>query len=217
MLQLVRLNLRKVVVLLLAGKKIMKEIVSWILAFLIPIIVVLALNIMIFTISGINQSSMHNTLFEGDLVYFNRFADKITDFKREDIVLFLTDGREKNSLWDEVRVKLTDVSDLFRPKEGRINERYVKRIIGMPGDIIDIRDGSVYINDVKENEAYVVGVTLSSTVDFPLTVPDDQLFVLGDNREVSMDSRHFGCISIRSLEGKAAFMLWPPSRVRQIK
>lgn len=200
-----------------AGRKVMKEIVSWVLAFLIPIVVVMALNIKVFTISGINQSSMHNTLFEGDLVYFNRFADKITELDREDIVLFLTDGRVKNNLWDEIGVKLTDVTDLFKPKDQRVNERYVKRIIGIPGDVIDIRDGSVFINDVKENKAYVVGVTPPGTIGFPLTVPEDQLFVLGDNREISKDSRHFGCISIRSLEGKAAFMLWPPSKVGKIQ
>ncbi|MCX7772319.1 MAG: signal peptidase I [Clostridia bacterium] len=199
-------------------KNILKEILGWVLAFLIPIIIVFTLNMKVFAISTIDQSSMHNTFFEGDVVYFNRFDDKLSSLKREDIILFLTNGREKHGLMDEVGIKLTDFTDKFRVKSERINERYVKRIIGMPGDVIDIKeDGSVTINGVRENKAYVVGKSPRGTISYPVTVPADHLFVLGDNREISKDSRYFGCISIKSVEGKATFVLWPPAKVGPVK
>lgn len=203
----------------MSGKgKISREIISWLLAVLLPVIIVFALNVKVFAIPVIDQSSMHNTLFEGDVVYINRFADEMKDLKREDIVLFLTNGREKQGLLDEIGIKFTDIADKFRKKEDKINERYVKRIIGMPGDEIDITpEGKVFINGELENEAYVVGLTPPRDMAYPVKVPEGQLFVMGDNREVSLDSRNFGCISIKSLEGKAVFILWPPSKVGTIK
>ena len=202
--------------LLLSGKgKILKEIMGWLLAFLVPILIVFVLNMKLFAISGVDQSSMHNTLFEGDVLYYNRLADQVTDFEREDIILFLTDGREKQGLWDEISIKLTDFTDKFR--KNKINERYVKRIIGMPGDVIDITpEGDVYINGAKENRAYVVGKTPIRALSYPIEVPEDHFFVMGDNREISEDSRSFGCVRIRSIEGKAVMMLWPPSKVGAI-
>ncbi len=195
--------------------KIMKEIMGWLLALLIPLLIVFTLNMKVFAISGVDQTSMHNTLFEGDVVYFNRLADKVDELKREDIILFLTNGREKQGFWDEVNIKLIDFTDKFR--KDRINERYVKRIIGMPGDVIEITpEGDVYINGEKENKAYVVGKTPPRELSYPVKVPENQFFVMGDNREVSEDSRTFGCISIRSLEGKASMILWPPSKVGTI-
>jgi signal peptidase I len=194
----------------------MKEIMGWLLALLIPLLIVFTLNMKVFAISGVDQSSMHNTLFEGDVVYFNRLADKVDELKREDIILFLTNGREKQGFWDEVSIKLIDFTDKFR--KDRINERYVKRIIGMPGDVIEITpEGDVYVNGEKENKAYVVGKTPPRALSYPVKVPENQFFVMGDNREVSEDSRSFGCISIRSLEGKASMILWPPSKVGTIR
>ena len=200
----------------MSGKgKILKEIMGWLLAFLVPILIVFVLNMKLFAISGVDQSSMHNTLFEGDVLYYNRLADQVTDFEREDIILFLTDGREKQGLWDEISIKLTDFTDKFR--KNKINERYVKRIIGMPGDVIDITpEGDVYINGAKENRAYVVGKTPIRALSYPIEVPEDHFFVMGDNREISEDSRSFGCVRIRSIEGKAVMMLWPPSKVGAI-
>ncbi len=207
------------VVLFLSDKgKVLREIISWLMAIFIPIVIVFVLNVKVFAIPIIDQSSMHNTLFEGEVVYVNRFTDDLSSLERGDIILFLTNGREKKGLWDEISIKFTDIADRFKPKEQRINERYVKRIIGLPGDVVDITpEGAVYINGELENEAYVVGVTPPREQTYPLTVPEGKVFVMGDNREISRDSRHFGCISSKSIEGKVVFLLWPPSRVGAIK
>lgn len=198
--------------------KVFREILSWLLVIVIPVVLVFVLNVKVFALPVIDQSSMHNTLFEGDLVYVDRFADDLSSLKREDVILFLANGREKQGLWDEISLKFIDIADRFRPKEQKVNERYVKRIIGLPGDVIDITpEGAVYINGELENKSYVVGLTPPRDQIYPLTVPEGHLFVLGDNREISKDSRNFGCISIKSVEGKVRFLLWPLSRVGTVK
>jgi len=198
--------------------KVFREILSWLLVIAIPVVLVFVLNVKVFALPVIDQSSMHNTLFEGDLVYVDRFADDLSSLKREDVILFLANGREKQGLWDEISLKFIDIADRFRPKEQKVNERYVKRIIGLPGDVIDITpEGAVYINGELENKSYVVGLTPPRDQTYPLTVPEGHLFVLGDNREISKDSRNFGCISIKSVEGKVRFLLWPLSRVGTVK
>lgn len=194
------------------------EIVSILVTIAVIITVVFVLNLTVFTISGVNQVSMRNTLIEGDIVYYNRFANKTDEFDRGDIVLFLADGRERHGIWDAIGIKFTDLKDSLTRKDKFTNERYVKRIIGLPGDIIDIdNDGKVYVNGEIENRAFVLGQTSKGNMKCPLTVPEDHFFVMGDNREMSKDSRHFGCVSIHSFEGKALFILWPPSKVKQIK
>ena len=86
-------------------------------------------------------------------------------------------------------------------------EYYVKRIIAVEGDTIDIRDGEVYVNDKLLKEPYIEGETLqqSGRVKYPLTLKKDQIFVMGDNREESMDSRTFGVIGERQIKGKIWF------------
>jgi len=200
----------------MARRSIIREILGWILAVIIPVILVFALNLFVFTISGVRQESMRNTLKEGDIVFFSRLSSDIDKLKRGDIILFLADGREKEGFLDELSIKINDFRAVITGRSTA--KRYVKRIIGMPGDMIDIReDGSVYINGEKESKAYVRGLTPPGKMGYPLEVPEDHIFVMGDNREVSSDSRDFGCISIKSVEGKAVFILWPPSKVGSIK
>ena len=195
------------------NRKVLKEILSWFMAFFIPLVIVFFLNMEVFAISGIDQSSMHNTLFEGEMVYYNRVNYNINTIKRGDIILFLANGKIKDGFFSEVAIKAEDFADKFKKKGVRANERYIKRVIGLPGDIIDIRDKEVYVNGVKEIQTYVVGATPTFDGQYPITVPEGRLFVMGDNREVSKDSRSIGCIDVRSVEGKASMVLWPLDRM----
>jgi len=192
--------------------RILREVIIWLLVVLIPLVLVFFLNMKVFAISAVNQYSMKNTLFEGELVYYNRINYNINTIERGDIILFLADGRIKDGFFSELAIKVQDFMDKFRHESLRANERLVKRVIGIPGDIIDIHDGQVYVNGVKETGAYVAGTTQASG-EYPITVPPGKLFVMGDNREVSKDGRNFGCIDARSVEGKAVMIIWPPSRI----
>lgn len=80
----------------------------------------------------------------------------------------------------------------------------MKRVIGIPGDTIEIKDGQVYLNGKLQEEAYIQGETFEQdgVVRYPLTVQEGQIFVMGDNREISMDSRSFGVVGGRQIKGK---------------
>ena len=96
---------------------------------------------------------------------------------------------------------------------------YIKRVIGLPGDHIEIKNKGVYRNGTRLEESYLDPGTVTDSVDGCFTdivVPDGYIYVLGDNREVSGDSRRFGCIPIDKIEGKAVFRFWPFNKIGSI-
>jgi len=96
-------------------------------------------------------------------------------------------------------------------------EEFIKRIIGLPGEIISLHNGAFYINGKQVNESYLTPNTLSFGGNF-LTegaenvVPEDKYFVMGDNRNHSSDSRTWGFVPKRKITGRAWFIYWPPSK-----
>uniref|UniRef100_A0A7C3MIY2 Signal peptidase I n=1 Tax=Dictyoglomus thermophilum TaxID=14 RepID=A0A7C3MIY2_DICTH len=94
-------------------------------------------------------------------------------------------------------------------------KEYVKRLIGLPGDTIEIKNGIVYVNGRALDEYYVKNK--SSDNYGPIQVPKDSYFVLGDNRPVSVDSRYWGFVPKKNLVGKAVLLLWPPQRIGLVK
>lgn len=95
---------------------------------------------------------------------------------------------------------------------------YVKRVIAVGGDVIDIRSGSVYVNDVRIDDPWGAGETQpeSGAVIYPYTVREGNVFVLGDNRTVSMDSRAFGEVNLRQIKGRIILRLgiWYAEAIR---
>lgn len=152
------------------------------------LIVLVALLFTIFIISHnkIPTSSMVSTINEGDHVLTNMFPYYYRDPQYEEIVVF---------------------------KHGE--ESWVKRVIGLPGDVIDIREGKVYRNDVLLDEAAYLdeGVTSeplgANPMSFPYTVPEEHYFLMGDNRFVSQDSRYIGAIAREDIYGKAWIKIYP--------
>jgi signal peptidase I len=98
-----------------------------------------------------------------------------------------------------------DVVVIRLPTQG--NELLIKRVIGLPGDVIDIHDGQVFVNGHPLDEPYLVGSTSGSFG--PTTVPPLNIFVLGDNRNFSNDSRSFGTVPLKNVVGRAWFSYWP--------
>ncbi len=105
---------------------------------------------------------------------------------------------------------------IFHPPSDDLTD-YVKRVIAIPGDRVDLRQGKVYVNGERVDEPYISGKFTSSQnqqVRFPLDVPEGNYFVLGDNRPVSNDSRSWGFVPADDIVGRAWFGYWPFSSIR---
>lgn len=141
--------------------------------FLVLLLIVFLVFRLIIGISFVKGDSMEPTLHSGELVLYTRMY---SNYKRGDVV--------------SVRIPS--------------GEYYVKRVIGIPGDAIEIKDGQVYLNGELQEETYIQGETFEQdgVVRYPLTVQEGQIFVMGDNREISMDSRSFGVVGGRQIKGK---------------
>lgn len=132
----------------------------------------------------VESISMQPTLFEGDLVLVNRIAYKLGLPQRGDIIV-------------------------FRYPVNPDSEPYIKRIIGLPGDIVRVDDGRVFVNDQELQESYVrAPIQYSGS----WVVPSDEFFVMGDNRNNSSDSHSWGTVPDENVIGKAEFIYWPPEK-----
>jgi len=134
----------------------------------------------------VDGSSMQNTLQEDDSLLVEKVSYHFTDPDRFDIVVFYPFGRDD-----------------------KINY-YVKRIIGLPGETVQIKGDDIYINGQIIEENYGKDpITDEGIASEPIVLADDEYFVLGDNREVSEDSRVFGPVERKNIEGKAFFRIYP--------
>lgn len=138
----------------------------------------------------IPSGSMENTLLINDRIVVNKLSYHLHSIHRGDVVVF------------------------DRPSDVKIPDKeLVKRVIGLPGDSVQGKDGSVYINNHKLLEPYV-RAACHGTEDFKKTsIPDGKMFVMGDNRCDSYDSRFFGAISQKLVVGRAFARIWPFSRI----
>ena len=101
------------------------------------------------------------------------------------------------------------------------NKLLVKRVIGQPGDWVDIDEaGNVYVNQVMLEEPYLDSKAFGETnIELPYQVPESRIFVLGDNRDVSIDSRNtsVGCVAEEQIAGKIVFRVWPIDKIGFLK
>ena len=195
-------------------KKIINEIKAIALTILGSIIIVAIVNTEVIASAKVQQESMENTLYNDEKLIVDKVSYNFTAPKREDIIIFF-DNDEKGNILEEGYEYLKEIASISYNTDTRT--RLVKRVIGIPGDEIDIKDGYVYLNGSILEELYVKGETYSRDKEFPIKVEEDTVFVLGDNREVSKDSRNFGLVNINQIEGKAIFRISPFNRLGFIK
>lgn len=168
----------------------MKKFVNeWVVPTIIAVVIVLFLNKFIFILVTVPTGSMEKTIMPGDRLYVNKIFN-IQDAKRGDIIVFDS---------DELNIKL------------------VKRLIGLPGEIVEINEkGEVYINGEKIEEPYVNQAWGMAQT---FKVPADTYFFLGDNRPVSVDARYWinPYIPKDKIIGKAVFRLFPFNRIGKLE
>ncbi|WP_243289895.1 signal peptidase I [Bacillus sp. FJAT-47783] len=182
----------------MAKKK--NELVEWIKALAIAIVLAIVIRSFFFAPIVVDGQSMMPTLNHQDRMIVNKIGTKIADIKRFDIVVF----------------HATEEKD------------YIKRVIGLPGDHIEYKDDTLFINGKPYEEPYLEQYK-KEIIDGPLTepfklenldvmngqstVPEGEIFVMGDNRRYSKDSRHIGTVPIEEVMGKTNFVYWPLEEV----
>ncbi len=142
----------------------------------------------------IEGSSMEPTLLQNERLLVNRFVYAQSSFSLFGAEDYLFGGPKRGDVV------------VFHPPTGSDTD-FVKRIIGVPGDWIDLDGSSVYVNG--EKTSWVDTSTARRSDDYPVQVPPGEYFVLGDNRRVSVDSRNWGMVSAESLVGRAWAVYWP--------
>jgi signal peptidase I len=108
-----------------------------------------------------------------------------------------------------------DIVVIDLDKENKADDMLIKRVIGLPGDTIEVRSGEVYIDGQRLEESWTTNVGGGSYG--PTTIPPLHVFVMGDNRGASNDSRSFGPVHVDNLVGRAWFSYWPPENVGLVK
>jgi signal peptidase I len=199
-------------------KKIIKEAGSWVISILGAFLIVMLLNSKVFAKVQVQQSSMENTLFPNQQLIIDKLSYNFAAPKRGDIIIFL-ENEEKGTIVDDTLRTVERIVSIFDNNISSSDEssRLVKRVIGIAGDEVDIKDGYVYVNGKKLEEPYAKGVTIPEEFKLPVRVGENKLFVLGDNREVSKDSRKFGLIDCKQVEGRAVYRVYPFNKAGKIK
>jgi signal peptidase I len=164
-----------------------KELRGWGVALLAAFVVVLLLRSFVFQLSTVRMHSMEPTLHERDWLFVNKVSYRVGHPRRGDIVI------------------------LKDPGDGAGRQSYlVKRVIGIPGDRIEIRGGQLYLNGERMIEPYT-DTAIEDGEYNPIVVGPGHYFVMGDNRRRggSRDSRTFGAVEENRIKGRADFIVWP--------
>lgn len=168
-----------------------KEIRSWIITLGITFLLIFVLKNYVIVNAVTPSGSMENTIMKGDRYFANRLAYLFEEPQRGDIILFYFPDNEK--------------------------EKYIKRIIGLPGEKVTIIDAKVYINDSKVplDEPYLKEEWVNGTGPYEFEVPEGCYFVMGDNRNTSVDARSWNnkYVAIEKIIGKAGFIYYPFDRI----
>ena len=190
----------------------LSELAQWIQAILIAAVIALLIRGFIFEPVEVIGESMENALHTHQKVILYKLGYYFYSPQRGDIIVLQI--QEGWLSFIPFAYKIPFIKKIY-PFPEEID--YIKRVIAVPGDTIDIKDGYVYVNGEKLEEPYVKGRTFARNGSYPVTVPPDKVFVLGDNRENSSDSRNIGFIDQKRIKGKAVFRFWPFSEIGVLK
>lgn len=165
----------------------------WLRDLALSVFIALIVILFLYQPVRVEGTSMMPSLVDQERIFINKFSYRlgITDVNRGDTVVFWYPGDTSKS--------------------------YIKRIIGVPGDRVEISRGRVFVNDQELTEPYVPDEYRDSVSVEPMKVPDSEYFVLGDHRSSSNDSRTWGTVPRRFIYGKAVFSYWPLDRLGTVR
>lgn len=167
-----------------------EEIKDWVVSILIAVILAFFIRYFIVELYMVEGPSMRPTLANGERLVVNKFLYRFKTPERGEIIVFRY------------------------PRDP--SRDFIKRVIAVPGDTVEIKEGRVFVNGQLQNETYILEKTRGS---FPLaTVPQGHVFVMGDNRNNSEDSRFrdVGFVAGDLIKGKAVFVFWPVDHLKSL-
>jgi signal peptidase I len=178
----------------------------------LPVLVLIALLLAVlvktlaFQAFYIPSGSMEETLQIDDRVLVNKISYRFGDPQRGDVIVFDRTPNTDESLLGALLRNLAESVGVRTPEADLI-----KRVIALPGETIEIRGNTVFIDGEPLEEPYLEDDVRTERMN-PVTVPEDEYFVMGDNRSRSQDSRFFGTVSRDEVVGRAFVIIWPTSR-----
>lgn len=207
----------------------MKEIIEWIVCIFIAVVLAICVRYFLGIPTKVQMTSMVPTLQENDrllVVRTNRLFKQ--ELQRGDIITF--EAPSKLSYTKE-EIDLTNPVAQYEEREQNIissfcynvldigKRSYIKRVIALPGEHVQIKEGKVFVNNEVLQEGYLPQGTITDIKngfdDF--VVPENCVFAMGDNRGGSMDCREFGCIPMEKIEGKVVFRFWPLTKFGKVE
>ncbi len=207
-----------------------KNILEWIECIVIAVILALLIRYFVGTPTVVQHQSMYPTLKPNERLVLNRLTRTFNKTpERGDIITFevptiVSVSEESANLNNPVATYASEPTNIFSKFTYYVLEwgktSYIKRVIGLPGEHVEIKDGGVYINGEKLDEsAYLSNTVVTDSMGGSFTdfvVPEGYIFAMGDNRTKSVDCRRFGCIPINKIEGKAEIRFWPLNKFGKI-
>ena len=171
-----------------------KDAREWVVSIVTALLAVLIIRSFLFTIIRVDGTSMTDTLQDNDRLFVTVLDMKLHGPDRFDVVI---------THYDDTR------------------KEYVKRVIGLPGDTLEVRSGVLYINGEAYEEPFlspdrIVNYSLPQYDFGPIEVPEGSYFVMGDNRDNSRDSRRVGFLSEDKIVGKVRYIIWPLDRIGSV-
>ena len=207
-----------------------KEIMEWVYCIIIAVILAVLFRYYIGTPTMVKMVSMYPTLEQNDRLWLNRWS-RTTKYKPQpgDIITFERPVKED---YTEEEIEQSNAIAKYEEKKGfdwfvynflEIGKvSYIKRVIAVPGDHVEIKEGKVYINGLEKKEDYLpaglitdIPIGMNGFTDF--YVPDDCVFAMGDNRNNSKDCREFGCVPYDKIESVVAFRIWPLNKFGNVE
>lgn len=205
-----------------------KEILEWIYCIVIALVLAMLFRYFIGTPTIVKQVSMNPTLIQDERLWLNRWGRTTKKLpQRGEIITFEEPSKINYSVSE---IDLNNPVAKYNQKNAfqwfinnflEIGKRsYIKRVIALPGEHVEIKDGKVYIDDNVLEEPYlqsgiVTDVNEAGFNDF--VVPDNCVFAMGDNRNHSTDCRAFGCIPLEKIESTVAIRIWPLNKWGEVK
>ena len=181
---------------------------EWVESIIVALILAMVIRTFVVQAFKIPTGSMRMTLLEGDIILVNKFLygakvpfthwrlPKVRDLLRGDVIVFIYPENPKKD--------------------------FIKRLVGLPGETIEIKNGTIYVNDKPVQDSLFGSIFYYNYGRYAeegekITVPRNSYFVMGDNSRSSQDSRYWGFVPHENILGKAILIYWPPQRIRIIK